>query len=530
VSEFEGMFADNFARMGVMKLTEIVPRQEPEVPSAVSLALRALATEASSTAWRAHVRRATGEQRPEAVAKALRRRGDDVVAAIAGTTCPSKSVLRLVEARVPGSTAYFSEGPSKLFVAMFGDALSAWPLAVLYEDDGAETIGPDVPIELCAERMASLLGIVASEEPVDLATLVAALAMVRLSHDAAEWIGQARVRFVVLVQDLLSRPGPGVDAIEADGLAQIVARWLAMVACTDDPWRKVLPTVFHEGRTMADAAHRGLSFAGRPSRSFQDQMRSKAWYWFLCQQAGAATPDQLARHLADAWQKVGARVSDYSADVQAAMETWGRRAKDESNELIRHRDGLITPSPTKRQAFGVLVKGSGPFYWAGPAGLFEVLFADAEVSRSASKAALLAGGVSVADGGGVAGALAVLGRLTRRTAARVGMSAFVGFLGIFRWYIETSERCLLQDRDAFEGCWLIWRYAPEVLEVLQAVGIHQEVGQWMANLQRRLLIHDRRLRLMVAARRLEGDEEDCTELYLADPLSYRRRSTTLEPA
>lgn len=530
MSEFEGMFAENFARMGVMKVTDIVPRQEPEPRSAMAMALRALATEASATAWRAHVRRATGEQRPEAVAKALRRRGEDLVAAIAGTLPPSKTVLRLVEARVPGSSAYFADGPGKLFCAMFGASSLAWPLAVVYEDDGAEAIGPDQPIERCTERMASLLGIVASEQPVDLATLVAALAMVRLSHDAAAWIGQARLRLIEQVQGLLSRPGPGVDAIESDSLADIVARWLGMVASPADAWSESQTSAFNEGRTVADAVHRGLSFAGRPSRNLQDQMRAKAWYWFLAREAGSATPDQLARFLADAWQRVGARITEYSAEVQAAMETWGRRAKDESNELIRHRDGLITPSPTKRQAFGALVKGSAPFYWTGPAGLFEVLFADAEISRSASKTALLTSGVSVAEGDGVAGALSVLGRMNRRTAASVGIAGFVAFAGLFRWYVETSERCLLQDHDAFEGCWLIWRHAPEVAEVLQAFGIHQEVGQWMANLQRRRLIHDRRLRLMVAARRLDGDEADCTELYLADPVAYRRRSTALEPA
>lgn len=513
-----------------MKVTDIVPRQEPEAPGAVAMALRALATEASTTAWRAHVRRATGEQRPEAVAKVLRRRGEDVVAAIAGTMYPSKTVLRLVDSRVPGSSAYFDEGPGRLFNAMFGEPSLAWPLAAVYEDDGTEAIGPDVPIELCTERMASLLSIVASEQPVDLTTLVAALAMVRLSHDAASWIGQARVRLIEQAQGVLSHSGPGVDAIEADGMADIVTRWLSMVTCADDAWGVSQTTAFDEGRTMADAVHRGLSFAGRPSRNLQDQMRAKAWYWFLCQEARAATPDQLARYLADAWQRVGARVSAYSAEVQAAMETWGRRAKDESNELIRHRDGLITPSPTKRQAFGAFVKGSAPFYWMGPAGLFEVLFADAEISRSASKTALLASGVSIAESDGVAGALAVLGRMKRRTAASIGVAGFVGFAGIFRWYVETSERCLLQDHDAFEGCWLIWRHAPEVVKVLRAFGIHQEVGQWMANLQRRRLIHDRRLRLMVAARRLDGDEADCTELYLADPVAYRRRSTVLEPA
>jgi hypothetical protein len=530
MSEFEGMFADNFARMGVMKVTDIVPRQEPESPGALAMALRALATEASSKAWRAHVRRVTGEQRPEAVAKALRRRGEDVVAAIAGTVHPSKTVLRLVEVRVPGTAAYFADGPGKLFRAMFGDLPAAWSRAVLYEDDGAETIGFDVPIELCVDRMASLLTIAVSDQPVDLPTLVAALAVVRLSHDAAAWIGHARERFVDQVQSLLSRPGPGVDTIEADGLVNIVVRWLGMVACKDDLWCEGQLAAFKDGRSMADAAHRGLSFAGRPSRSLQDQMRAKAWYQFLCREVGAATPDQLARHLANEWQRVGSRVNDYSTDVQAAMETWGRRAKDESNELIRHRDGLITPSPAKRQAFGVLVNGSARFYWAGPAGLFEVLFSDTEVSRSASKEALLAGGGVVAKDVGVAGALAVLGRMTRRTAASQGMPGLVGFLGIFRWYVETSERCLLQDRDAFEGCWLIWRHAPEVVEILQAFGIHQEVGQWMANLQRRRLVHDRRLRLMVAARRLGDDEADCTELYLADPVSFRRRTATLVSA
>lgn len=524
------MFADNFARMGVMKVTDIVPRQEPEPPGAVAMALRAMASEASSTAWRAHVRRAAGEQQPEAVAKALRRRGADVVAAIAGTVHPSKTVLRLVEARVPGSSAYFDEGPGKLFRAMFGPPSSAWTLAAVHEHDGAESIGPDQPIELCTERMSLLLGIVASEQPVDLATLVAALGMVRLSHDGAAWIGRARGQLIEQVQGILSRPGPGVDAIESDGLADIVARWLGMVASPADAWGESQMSAFDEGRTMADAVHRGLSFAGRPSRNLQDQMRAKAWYWFLAREARSATPDQLARFLADAWQRVGARITEYSAEVQAAMETWGRRAKDESNELIRHRDGLITPSPTKRQAFGAFVKGSAPFYWTGPAGLFEVMFADAEISRSASKTALLASGGSIAEGDGVAGALTVLGRMKRRMAASVGMAEFVGFAGLFRWYVETSERCLLRDHDAFEGCWLIWRHAPEVMEVLQAFGIHQEVGQWMANLQRRRLIHDRRLRLMVAARRLDGDEADCTELYLTDPVAYRRRSSALEPA
>lgn len=73
-----------------------------------------------------------------------------------GRSVPEKYVKK-AERLVPGSLAMLQDGPRGLFVAMQGDVEACWRFASVFEDDGSQCVGRDLPLELSVSRMSALV-------------------------------------------------------------------------------------------------------------------------------------------------------------------------------------------------------------------------------------------------------------------------------------------------------------------------------------------------------------------------------------
>lgn len=251
-----------------------------------------------------------------------------------------------------------------------------------------------------------------------------------------------------------------------------------------------------------------LSFPGQPAkrrgrtrRTFEEIVRTKAWYQAVKAASGAANANQIALKFecedSGLWQK--------------------------------YQNGINTPDVYLRLA-GQRYPQTSTIFHDGPNNLWKAMFG---TPRDCWKLAqVLDENLNEFVGYSVPIETCVT-RLCRLYAeefehgAEHQLENLVQLVAMFRLHTEISKVTLLENEGLYEIVWTLFHTSPSVYTSLDNFGIATDVIRWIANEQQTRIAFDNRYRLAIAEVVHPEEEDDLQLRYLRSPLAIVATSREL---
>jgi hypothetical protein len=144
-----------------------------------------------------------------------------------GRSVPEKYVKK-AERLVPGSLAMLQDGPRGLFVAMQGDVEACWRFASVFEGDGSQCVGRDLPLELSVSRMSALVAAeMESGYEHEFVQFVQLLALWRIQNEAAKVMGVVQEGLYELLLAMVERSNAIATVLRSLDIGEDLFVWLA---------------------------------------------------------------------------------------------------------------------------------------------------------------------------------------------------------------------------------------------------------------------------------------------------------------